>query len=201
MHIACIKHAIHIHKISAAERLQTMAVTCQSPNHFKTTTASFIKTQPPKTNFTISSELSFYLLSSLAPLLPVLLQGQQFLLPLLQSVLMRCLFGCPGGFQLRQHGAVLKTVHWRRIGHPKLVLGEPTSNNHLHPFTMNHQPQSINHNNNQQPQRPQSSLLCPASANDSPAPVKERCISTISTFNSPMRFIFLDNGTLKIRLK
>lgn len=84
---------------------------------------------------------------------------------------------------------------------PQVGAGWTTSNNHLHPFTMNHQPQSINHNNNQQPQRPQSSLLCPASANDSPAPVKERCISTISTFNSPMRFIFLDNGTLKIRLK
>ena len=65
-----------------------------------------------------------------------------------------------------------------------------------------HEPSTTKNQPQQQPQpHPQSSLLCPASANDSPAPVKERCISTISTFNSPMRFIFLDNGTLKIRLK
>lgn len=129
MHIACIKHAIHIHKISAAERLQAMAVTCRSPNHFKTTTASFIKTYKnptPKHHFTIllGAFIPTYFLSQ-TPLLPVLLQSQQFLLPLLQSLLMRCLFGCPSGFQLRQHGAVLKTVHWRRIGHPKLRVGEP----------------------------------------------------------------------------
>lgn len=153
MHIACIKHAIHIHKISAAERLQAMVATCRSPNHFKTTTTTFIKTQPQnkqnKLHHLFGAFIPTYF-PPVSPLLPVSCKAS--------NSFCRCSNRCWCAVSLdaqvafssasmaRSWNKTVQTLeaYWS----PQVGGGWTTSNNHLHPFTMNHQPQSINHNNN-----------------------------------------------------